>query len=619
MVEGALPMVVAHLAPAPTNNVGRRSCDLVLGYLRATMYHILHAVRQPHILHAVRQPVYVLPWLVLFWCMSIHPEALDFGWFGNQRLILCFGLLLMTTSGVASLGDRMCSRRVYAPWNALVTALALVLWQLGFYSPNRPADDWQLVALRAERSETPTVSVVHDTVVGLMLLDDIVRVITRFVASTPSKAWPFALVSRAKYSLWLNDEEWWESCYRGVGWMKLPLHPRLNGQTPLGTQHRLGEAMLWACMAVEAAGTVVVLPPHGGVLAWAITPCVAITLLVASCSPWLPVQSDVVFLEMMRLMRTISRSAICFRALWMIVAGLLLHPGSASISGNHVVLRTLEATALTILYYTLASQICAATMQCRVASPLYAVPADDTVPTAPLQGRPLYCGSLGLVEVHAPTRVCDWDCLDTGGRKIYWRDRYALHRSAERMTVQEAHLLSRLDALNARIAEADMEMHGSSHRPTAIDQSLSNVFVVVFMTALCMLFVHGCTSSCGALGTAGSCISSAMEVTVWACALVRMGQCWLSIQGHIIDWWRSAVTTPCSEVSDLQRQAYELHRSLVRTQWNVCLLEAKLETLGVEVYRPHRFFAYNSLAALRVIMFGWLTSIAALALMPARL
>lgn len=620
----ALPVVVA--PQRGLADVGRRLpvCTRLWGLLR-------------HVQIRLQWATLFLPWLL---CLP-HADSY-LGWISDQQIVLGVGLLLMAVSGAAALRDHLRSGGGAAP---LLAAIALLLWHLGFHSPaSSPSEKWCVAVLRDDGGELPLSRVDrHHAAVGLMLLDDMLRTILRFVAGAPSEAWPFALASQEHYFLWVCDEEWWETCYHRTNWMRLPAHPkRMFGGPRSSSRVLLTEAMLWASMAMETLGTMVILPPKCAGSGWAAAPCVAVTLLVVSCAPWLPRQSDVVLVEMLQLIRMISRFAIYFQVIWLVVIGLLLAPEEialCALAKDSPTLLGLQAAALVVLYVMVASHLWVTTTRCRVASPLYAVRAEDVVSDVPLRSRPLYCGStgphgagLGLVEgSHAPTRMCDWE--DPAVASLRWRDRLALRHCAESLASREAHLLSNLDALDVCISEAELEVHGTSHapRPGSARQRSLNGVLAVLAVALCLLASRGWRPSCCAQPAAvssDSCTTGFLESVVWAFLLLRVGHCWYSILVQSAAAWEASGRTAYAEVVTLRQQASTLYRSLAETQWMLSRLEAQLESLGVVLAKKERRADRTAagevgegnvpspLSAMRVIMLGWLGSVVALALVP---
>lgn len=583
-----------------------------------------------------------LQWAALFlpWLLCLPHADSYLGSFWDQQIVLGVGLLLLAVSGASSLRDHLRSGGGAGP---LLAAAALLLWHLGFQSPaSSSSEKWCVAVLRDDSGDLPVTRVDrHHAAVGLMLLDDMLRTILRFVAGAPFEAWPFALTSREHYFLWVYDEEWWETCYHGMNWMRLPTHPkRLGGGPRSSSRLLLTEAMLWASMAVETIGTMVILPPKCAGSGWAAAPCVAVTLLVVSCAPWLPRQSDVVLVEMLQLIRMVSRFAIYFQVVWLVVIGLLLPPEDialCALAKDSPTLLALQAAALAVLYVIVASHLWVVTTRCRVASPLYAVRAEDVVSDTPLRSRPLYCGStgphgagLGRVEgSHAPTRMCNWE--DPAVTSLRWRDRLALRHCAESLAAREAHLLSNLDALDVCIGEAEMEVHGASHapRPGSSRQRSLNGVLAMLAVALCMLASRGWRPSCcahPAVVSSDSCGGGILESVLWAFLLLRVGHCWYSIIVQSAAAWEASGRTAYAEVITLRQQASTLYRSLAETQLMLCRLEAQLEGLGVELpkHAADRSDAAevgegrppSPLGAMRVIILGWLSSVVALALVP---
>jgi len=579
----SLTMVVAQAAPgrgpgpAPKYAAEVRS----LGARLAGLLGCAHA--------RLQGATFFLPWLLFLPSTSFGPGLCDFGSVWDCWLVTGLGLMLTGALGAAAFRDHLQSSAGAGP---MFTVLACVLWHLGL-SDRGPAsgdtDKWRVAVVHGGRPPLPVGSL--HTAVGLMLLDDVLRAVLRFVGSVPFEAWPFAAASRESYFLWVHDEDWWEQCYRRVSWMRLPANPNVRG----GSRHTnvgqlLSEASLWASMAIEALGTMAILPPKCAGPVWVPAPCAALTVFVVSCVPWLPRLSDIVLVEMLQLMRTISK----FQAVWIVVIGLSLRsediaPGE--MPKDCMALFLLEACALVVLYLIVVRHLWAVTKRCRVASPLQAVPAADIVSSTTFRSRPLYCGSLGVVEgSHAPTRLCDWDNICN----VRWRDRFALRRCAESLASREAHLLSHLDALGVRISEAEREECCSLHcapdstpRAWFLSQGSLNGVLAVIVMALCAVAARGWWSSrfgAHAVWPADS-AGNAFKAVLWAALFLRVGRCWYSIMTDGISAWEALVRIQHVEVSALRQQAHTLHSSLAATQQMLSRLELQLRSLGVPVLR----------------------------------
>jgi len=325
-------------------------------------------------------------------------EALD--WILDHQVVLASGMLIALLVGCATIRDYLRGRGGAGP---VLAASAFLLWHMRWLrspsSSSSPGRWCVAVAKAIEGGRPPSPVDNHTAALGLVLLDDMLRAVLRFVAGAPTEVWPFALINKKCHTLWVSDEEWWEACYRGASWMRLPKNPQLtNGYTEVSsTRCLLKEAMLWASVMVETLGMWVILPPRCATPAWAAAPCVASTLLMVSCAPWLPRQSDIVLVEMRQMLRIVSRFAIYFQALWVIVLHTLLQPEDmvmCALPKESLFLQALEAAAAAALYTIVVGQLWVVTARCRAASPLYAVPAEDVVADASVRSRPLYCGSL---------------------------------------------------------------------------------------------------------------------------------------------------------------------------------------------------------------------------------
>jgi len=533
----------------------------------------------------------LLPWLLCLLGARLGPGLHSLGWFWDEQLALAMGLLLLTASGACALRDRLRLGPCGLDPGALLAALALLLWQLGFHAPGAQ-ERWCMAVVRSPTGGAPLEAAEHHAAVGLMLLDDMLHAVLRFVACTPLEAWPFALASQRNHHLWVQDEEWWEACYRSAGWMRLPANPKLPGGRRARTEgrprHLLREAALWAAVMAETLRMMVVLRPKCAAPCWVAAPCVASTLLVVSCSPWLAKQGDLVLVEMAQLTRVVSRFAIYFQAVWIVALGLLLRPEELALCAlpeGNAALRALELGALAVLYIVVAGHLWEATARCRAASPLYAVPAEDVMPDPAFRSRPLYCGSLGLVEgSYAPTRMCDWDELPGGQGQLRWRERYTLRRCAELLAARESHLLSHLDALHSRLAEAELEVHSPGRCARPAPPSRLGKLLGLLAVAACAAAAQGwCSSCCARAMDSGG---SLFEAVLWASLLVRVSHDWYSLMLRSAAAWEAAGHTAYAEVVALRQQASALHSSLAEAQWLLWRLEARLEGLGVAVQRP---------------------------------
>jgi len=560
-----------------------------------------------------QQALIVLAWLLCLVGVSTTPGVRLHRWPWDDQVVLGFWLFLAVVSGVLAVRDHIWSQSGAGP---LLAALALVVWRLGLHTPGS-SEPWCVAVLKAAGERGLGSNLDSRAACGLVLLDDMLRVILRFVASTPLEAWPFALANQKTHDLWVNDNDWWEGCYGRTGWMRLPSKAKLPGAAAVGGSSRqlLREAMLWASVMAEALGTMAVLPPRCATASWVAAPCVASTLLVVSCAPWLPRHSNLVVVEMLQLMRSVSRFAIYFQAIWVVVMAFLLQPADLAICAlpkDHILLCLLEAGAMAVLYAMVAGHLWAATMRCRAASPLYAVPAEDVVSDTPLRNRPLYCGNLGLVEgSHAPTRICDWEDVPN----MRWHDRYTLRRCAESLAAREARLLSHLDALDLRITEAELEVHGA---PSAAPPGATvNGILLSVAVTLGVVVMHSRRSSCYPHTISSVDVTGAIfETMLWASIALRAGQCWYASATHRASAWASYGCTPHAEAAALRQQACTLHRSLAETQWTICRLEVQLERLGIAVQRrcvPQM----HGVSSMKALLLCWLGPVFALAFVSA--
>lgn len=533
-------------------------------------WRLLNCCASPHF----RQCLCFLPWLIyLLWGGRVELSGL--GWLlGGKQLELCLGLLLLLLAALALLRDHLRSGAFSADLGPPLAALALLLWHLGLPpSPDAP-ERWVMAVVKAPgRPSEPADD--GQTVVGLMLLDDMFRAILRFVASTPVSAWPYAAMNRRSYLQWVQDEEWWSACYRSTNWVRLPGGSELTGTGETGPDGGPSllrrEAMLWAGAMAETLGMMVVLRPRCGAPYWTAAPCVASALLLVSCWPWLPRQSELVFVEMMRLMHAVSKFAVSFQAVWLLALGLLIQPEDIALCTfpSSPTLRLLEMSALLLLYVIVAGRLWLAQTRCRVAEPICAVPVEHVVADPPLRSRPLYCGSLGLVEgSYAPTRPFD---AEDFGKAVRWRDRYALRRSAELLAEREAHLLSCLDALDLRIAEAELELRGAQ-RPCA---RRPNWQLAAMGLSLCLLVAQrrGWSSSEGCWGL--------LEGLLYAALLLRMGRDWYGLVASSWVSWDAAERVCYGEVAALRQQSQKLHQGLAQAQLALGHLQTRLADLSI--------------------------------------
>eukprot|EP00439_Symbiodinium_sp_Y106_P074144 s907_g14.t1 len=283
-----------------------------------------------------------LLWLLCLLVISSAPfNAFDEAMLGlgHGAATLCVMAVVFACGPRLGLGD----------FRHFLTVLALLLWP-------RSEQRWCRAMLKAGQS--PAEVLAPRAALGFVLLDDLLRVVLRYFEGEPAEVWPFAVTSRGLYQLWSQDEEWWEACYRGAAWHRLPV--RL---APPSINRLMKEAMLLASMMAETFGMMVLLQNSSTATSWAAAPCIASSLLVVSCSPWLPRQSDLVLVEMSRLLSLVSKFAVYVQ-------------DGEGLTGAFFYLETASLVALcTLVTY----QLLAVVARCRAASPLYAVPAEEVV------------------------------------------------------------------------------------------------------------------------------------------------------------------------------------------------------------------------------------------------
>lgn len=593
---------------------------------------------------AVRRAALWLPWFLCLLCAAVgghaalglprvddHGSVLGFGvaWLAVWALGACTGTAQSSfgVDGALAMGSE-----------ALLAALALSLWQLGRLpqSLGAPeAETWRL-AMAAQKTAFALHDVDRRAVVSLphlaswMLLDDLLRLIMRFVAGAPWEAWPFALVSRHSYSLWLSNSSWWESCYRDAAWMRLPPNPCDGPSGNHGSDQRrprplhLARRLLLVCsVAVEALGAMVIFPPECAAVCWLAAPLVTSTVLAASRGPPLPRWPDSALLVVLEPLRLASRCVVYLQAAWLVSVSFLPLPSPAELAEayvskgvachNRVALCILEVLVLSVLYAVLAGHLWAAWAWCRTARPLYAAPIEAAFPSAssPLEGRPLYCGSLGrgVEGSHAPTRMCDWEDLDGPGlTALKWRDRFALRRRAESLAAREANLLSFLDALDLRLEEAELVAVGARSvasggrrrcggAPAVAAASLAATAllasVVVFVVWLWRPRVSGVFEAAFLVSLLARAICHAHTV------LIRLASK-RDTTARLADL----------EVLALKHQARALHGGLADTQLQLCRLEVQLQCLNVPLQR-RGYNARRPLCALWPLLLCWFCSLAA--------
>lgn len=648
----------------------KRSAKSTVWYLARGLCHVVQVAIQ----HAA-----LLPWLFCFIGLSAGPVGRGSGYAKDQRSILGLGLLSLAASAVTAGASPRGPLTNGSSWNLAISGgrywlslatLICILVHLGFAVPELvPENDFEPLALPLCRtgpscmtvpkhgSSTSAAVALTDyafshrkAVVGLSLLDDILRCLMRFLGGPPEELWPFALTNRQTYFLWANDEEWWEACYRSALWMKIPAHSgHLSHRHLFGSGQRciFSEAVLLACVVIEAMGTLVVLPPNCVASCWVMAPVVASMLLIIAHCPPLPRHPQFVLLSALNLLRLTSKIAVYFQAAWLLLGNVIFQPQLSvfqSEDGDHeypngVAGPIFEIIAVTVLYAALAGRLWVVAAWCRAALPLYAVPIEEMIgpgsSSRPANGRPLFCGGssqcvgedhgggaygpVGVGGSHAPTHMCNWEDL---GVDVSWRDKVTMRRSAEELTAREAHLLSFLDALELRIQEAEVELHGGHSRRWLLDTLAGTA--AVFATAFCMLVswrwrLLGCRRSGGI-----------MEAAFWLSLALRAGRCRQSVVELLstfcgaASFWRQAActereripqggpfthtaTSPREEVSALRRYARELHIDLAETQRRLWQLEAQLQNIGVVLRRPARSAAvtHMPMLTLRTLLMFW--------------
>lgn len=550
------------------------------------------------------------PHVLWFLCLMATSACLgsDFPWPWSREVLGILGLLVLT----ASCATVFFTHSYTADAGPLLATLALLLWRVGGMTSNSPGD-WCITAVQAAAKNPARLH--SKAAVGLLLLDDMLRIVLRFVANTPKEAVACALTNHHCYSLWLADEDWWAACYKGAQWMRLPprsgegeLEGRHRGPTPRGL---LREALLWGAMLTETLGILVILQPGSTSSVWVATPCVASSLLMLCCSPWLPRQSELVLVEMVQLMRLVGRFAFYFQVVWFVVLVLVLRPSDLAdtMVKDSSMFRMLEMAAIGVLYTVVIGRLWAVAARCRAASPLYAISAEELVPEPSHHSRPFYCGKLGNVEgSYAPTQMCNWEEL--GPRGVSWRDRYALHRCADVLLAREAHLLSNLDALQVRLREADECFSACPWSARRIRSCVSaNRLLGLVAVVLCL-----CTSRrASSFQSSGEVphLSNGLNFTealLWTLLLIRVASGWY-IAMRSFQGWEATSQASYSEALTLRQQACSLHRCLAETQWMLKRCEARVQALGVGLTaRPAgRGQDWMLDSALRVLMVSWVS------------
>lgn len=632
-----------------------------------------------------------LPWLFCLVGLSTGPAGR--GYMKEQKVILGLGLSSLAASAASAAAS---PRGPFASGSSAVLGMsggrywlglatfACILVHLGFTTPELlPEDDLPPLALPPCSPSHPSCSSItshgasavatvaladyavstRKAVLGLSLLDDILRCLTRFLGGPPEDVWPFALTNRRSYFLWANDEDWWEACYRSTLWMKLPAHPgHLSRRHLFGSGQRclLSEALLLACVAVEAMGTLVVLPPHCVASCWVMAPLVASTLLIIAHCPPLPRHPQFILLSILNLLRLTSKIAVYFQAVWLLVGNMPFQEQLGALHSDEddhddhfgAAGPVLEIIAVSALFAALAGRLWVVAAWCRAALPLYAVPIEEMMwpgsPSSAASGRPLFCSGssphsgadrgggayapVGVGGSHAPTHMCDWEDL---GVDVAWRDKLSLRRRAETLTAREAYLLSFLDALDLRITEAEVELQGGARRRWFVDTvaGAAAVFATGFFALVTWRWrLLGCRRSGGI-----------MEAAFWVSLALRAGRCRQSVVELLstfcgaASFWQQAAcaererlpqfgpdthtaTSPGEEVSVLRRHARALHVDLAETQRSLWHLEAQLQAMGVALRRPASSAAltHMPMLTLRTLLVFWAGTVVAISFSSVR-
>lgn len=570
-------------------------------------------------LSSLHQVLCLLPWL---FCLMILRSGFEMS--STQAQILqtqessLFGLgtlLLMFCTVAAYLRSSQPASRGgdESEVGPLLALVALLLWHLGFQRHHREEIPWCLAILKGIGSKPASVPSERHVAFGLVLLDDMIRTVLHFVSGTPAEAWPFALTNKDTFSLWSKDEEWWAACYQGSNWQKLPVNPHFlrHGQhslpEPFQSSRRLfREAWMLASMMAETFGMLVILEPPVATT-WAAIPCIASTMLVVSCAPWLPRQSELVLIELCRLISLVSRFIVYFQVSLLLIGFTSSHSfGSVSLPEG-LLHWTVEATALVVLYGLVLSRLWAVMARCRAASPLYAVQAEDVIqdPLPRTSSAPLYCGSLGRVEgAYAPTLLCTWEELASNAcnQLLTARERFTLRHCGELLVAREAHLLSHLDALSVRIEEAEKdEKEASSSSQNSSHPANVLTLMGLVATVLCIVATKHQTShvlellqsrvarhakSSAVREEATGCLGRC-EILLWAFLLLRICSGWYQI---VLRKLRKTFDEeqPVSEAVELREQALKLHNNLAETQWMITRFEDRVQSLGISTHRQRR-------------------------------
>ncbi|CAE8634693.1 unnamed protein product [Polarella glacialis] len=182
-----------------------------------------------------RQAALLLPWLICLVLMPwSHPSGLSLG-LGlavEQEMVLSLGAFLFLAATVAAalrVPWRDCRKGLregeglfagHLDAGPLLALVALLLWQMGLWAPASDTEPWCLAVMKAagQRDQFSHSADRHHAAVGLVLLDDMLRAVLRFVAGDPLEAWSFALTSRKMHSLWITDEEFATQFVRWTAW-----------------------------------------------------------------------------------------------------------------------------------------------------------------------------------------------------------------------------------------------------------------------------------------------------------------------------------------------------------------------------------------------------------------
>jgi len=523
-----------------------------------------------------------LLWLLCLLVISSAPfNAFDEAMLGlgHGAATLCVMAVVFACGPRLGLGD----------FRHFLTVLALLLWP-------RSEQRWCRAMLKAGQS--PAEVLAPRAALGFVLLDDLLRVVLRYFEGEPAEAWPFAVTSRGLYQLWSQDEEWWEACYRGAAWHRLPV--RL---APPSINRLMKEAMLLASMMAETFGMMVLLQNSSTATSWAAAPCIASTLLVVSCSPWLPRQSDLVLVEMSRLLSLVSKFAVYVQTLLLLLSLVAqpqsplrcIHQDGEGLTGAFFYLETASLVALcTLVTY----QLLAVVARCRAASPLYAVPAEEVVTEhASHRSKPLYLGA--TLGSFAPTQLCAWEDLRNA---VGARQRFVLRRCGEMLVSREAHLLSHLEALHVRIEEVEKRRNGGSSAQGPQRLALPGLLATGLWTSLLCVFAVSIGPSSDGEN------SLLLQALLCVLLLARLACSWYQVYLRNMRGFRTAEHSEEFEVRDLRHRTCSLHRQLAETQNMILQLEDRIQNVNVAIprrQRSERLGLGPELVSVSVILLGW--------------